>query len=555
VLAFVALAFVVAAGLVGEYKPYSFLHGDGNFYRAINRSLVDGTLDQTRYQPMSWYWQDLGWNHNLDSGWSNVSLGADGKTPYPKHPLLLPILTTPVFWLFGDLGLLFANAGLLVAMLWSAFLIASRFAAPSSALGMAAIFACLPLFERGAHSYSNDVLYGFLVVAALERFMARRMVVAGLLLGLSMWAKSTNVLFCVPFGAILLWRRQWKDFAILAGVAFIPFGIHLVMNWAMFGGPLETAYQRILIREGGQPVIYDIANNFGRAFGEGVKSLWSDKWQGLDEYMSFGFIALLGLPLMLRKAPAFTTAFIVSLAGFVVLYAKYNFTYARFFTPWAALLVIPGAMLLDGTTGLVAAGIDKLGERIVGEKQRMVAGFLGGVAVLVAMVVLKLATADPYTWHAVDHVEFAKVEHVRSNRTVPCDFYNPRYAKMECSHIDGQPWHRWGRAIGKQCSFDKEPRSMLWLHPNPDATRTITFNDIPAGDLVVQYGLSEESRYDGLKFTVSSGKAYSRDLRVNGTNKLATVTIPAADRGGSVTITVPEQPYDWRQFCADIWVK
>ncbi|MCZ7677574.1 MAG: hypothetical protein M5U28_01870 [Sandaracinaceae bacterium] len=111
-------ALAIAVGLaaliltVGEvaarYVPHTWIQRDGRFYVNVNTTLVEGaSVDQGEFCA-SWYEGNLGWNRNLDEGWSNVSLGRDGEH-LPKHPILLPLLSTPLFWAFGLHGTLVFN--------------------------------------------------------------------------------------------------------------------------------------------------------------------------------------------------------------------------------------------------------------------------------------------------------------------------------------------------------------------------------------------------------------------------------------------------------------
>ncbi|HAN31367.1 MAG TPA: hypothetical protein DCQ06_07200, partial [Myxococcales bacterium] len=119
------LLFGLGSSVLLDYESNTFLHGDGSFYATMNRSLLDGTLQQRDYQPVSWYEDKLGWNHHMDPGWSNVSLGGDGKTWYPKHPTLMPIVATVFFVPLGYAGLLLFNLLALVIGLTGAYRLSS----------------------------------------------------------------------------------------------------------------------------------------------------------------------------------------------------------------------------------------------------------------------------------------------------------------------------------------------------------------------------------------------------------------------------------------------
>src|SRR5690606_41039318 len=94
-----ALALTLAEVAV-RYVPHTWIQRDGRFYTNVNTTLAEKlTLDQGEFCP-SWYAGKLGWNRNLDAGWSNVARGRNGEH-LPKHPILLPLLSTPLSWAFG----------------------------------------------------------------------------------------------------------------------------------------------------------------------------------------------------------------------------------------------------------------------------------------------------------------------------------------------------------------------------------------------------------------------------------------------------------------------
>lgn len=543
------LCLMFAAVVVKEYQPYSFLHGDGAFYAKTNRSLLDGTLEQRDYQPVSWYERQLGWNRNIDPGWSNVSLGVDGQY-YPKHAIVLPIIATPAFALFGWDGLLLVNVLLLVAALWSAFRIASRYVAPEVAAAVVFGLAAMPVFTRSAYSYSNDVLYAALVAGSIERWLAGRMGWSGLLLGLSIWAKATNAVFALPMGAALLWQKRWRDLGVLVGVSAIPVGMYLLLNTVMFGGPLVTSYHRILVTREGVAVVHSHGDNFSRAYKTGLGELWKDRFEGLNVNASLALLGLPGLWPLLRLAPALAVVLTLSMAGYLLIYAPFEYTYARFFLPWAVLLAVPLALSIER---LMAFGarfsglVERLGRRL-GERGVVAAVLL--VALLCVGVGLAVRHM-PRRWVAADHLTEAQVTRGEGASAVPCDYFNPRHARWECAILEPEVWHRWGTPAGRECQFDGTSQGWLWLHPNPRTSKRIRF-DVPAGPLRLRYGLTRESRHGDALLRVFSGDSLLRELKTTRVGQVETLEITAQEHGQSLTLEVPKQPHDWRQICVNL---
>ncbi|MFT7622881.1 MAG: hypothetical protein ACI9WU_002056 [Myxococcota bacterium] len=541
----VTLAVLVALSVVAltHYQPYTFLHGDGAFYANINKSLWnDVGLDQGEYHPRSWLEQDLGWNQSIDQGWSNVSLGSDG-TWLPKHSWVLPLFSTPLFATFGLNGLLIFQILMLTVLLVSAYAVASRLVPTGPAALATLMVAAQPVIAGDVYSYNNDAFYSALLLAGVWAFSVRHWSLSGLLFGLGCWAKLTNVLFVLPFALAVLWRsvtdRDWRILVRALGPFLAPLIVFAASNWLLFGSPTTTSYDTIIVRDDGVLKTESIAARFEEPFGEGLDRVFEDQHEGLDHKAPLLYLAGLGLILGLwtRKQRGWAAAFGVVLLLFLALHAKYHYTYARFFLPAAGLSVIPSAFALQ------AAG------RFAYWRPALGAGGVG----IVLWSLCAWATADD-TWRATDHIQEAAVI---NGRKAPCDYFNNLHQKFEC-RADGPRGADffWGLALGDdQCTFDDEPRRMLWLHPPKGVRkRTLTWNNVPSGRLVLEYGLAQTSRHDDVSLTI----------RVNG----EIITLPTIDARGvikrfeapagtlrrehnSLQLEVRSRPADWRHLCVE----
>lgn len=548
---FLGLCGVFALTTYAAYQPYSFLHGDSAFYATVNRSLLDGHLDQHAYQPMSWYDQRLSWNDEMDAGWSNIALGRRGEY-WPKHPLLLPILATPFYALFGYDGLLLANVLMFVSTLWLAYRIAARWCRPEAAALTVVVLAGMPIFTRVAYSYSNDILYSMLGVAGVERFLAGKFGFSGLLFGLAIVSKPTTAILALPFGAWLVWRRlrhpereTWRPAVQMLTWAAPPVLAWLAANWWMFGSPLTTSYNRIIVRHEGHQALFDIAAKFHRPWRQGLKEVFFAPYEGLVENAWLSFAGVLGLPFLVRAAPLLAVALVGSMVGFLWFYVPFEYTYARFFLPWAALLAVPLALLVD-RIGEAAA---KVRAR---QPRRMV--WLAAVVVLVAGATW-LRHRDTHRWHAVGAITQASVTRNPGAQAVPCDYFNPSIQKWECAAVEADAWQRWGLAMGDQCQFvdgKVGQHGWLWLHPNPGAAKRITWNNVPPGPLRVRYGLAPSSRLHGVRLQILDGGAVAQEVTLGDVGQIHEVVLPR--HGTQVGLEVPAQANEWRQLCADLIV-
>lgn len=172
-----------------------------------------------------------------------------------SYPSLVKYLYMPVLALAGDvackgLHLLFgllaaAAAARLVA---GAAPDADRHLAPALLLSTPVVATIMPLAW-------NDMLFVFLVVSALRWLVAyhdrpdapgavRRMVAAGILVGLAAWTKYTVVMLLAALAPVFLaglvrWRWRWRDVAAFAvPVAVISLAV-FVKNAAFVGNPFH----------------------------------------------------------------------------------------------------------------------------------------------------------------------------------------------------------------------------------------------------------------------------------------------------------------------------
>lgn len=536
-----------------QYEAYTFLHGDGAFYANINKSLYnDGSLDQAKYHPHSWLEDDMGWNRDLDQGWSNVSLGEDGRW-LPKHSWVLPLFATPFYALLGMDGLLLFHVLMLVLMLLSAFQVARRFVGDGPAAVATFLLASQPIVWGDVYSYNNDAFYSALLLGGTWAFLRQRWSVAGLLFGVAVWAKLTNVLFVLPFGVWVLW--QWDKRMLLRCLVpfLIPIAVFLLSNWIHFGSPTTTSYDRIIVREGGLMTTESVSERFGEPFKEGLKRVATDESEGLKHKAPLLVLSTLGALAMLffARTRFLGAAFLLVWLIFLGLHAKYHYTYARFFLPIAGLGVLPIAFLLDG-----------LGRQ---ERLRRWAALLSPryegkinpvfpAAVIAGLAFLGYVRSEKHpkaaTWRMTDHVDRAQVTQGRER----CDYFNNQRQKFECrSDLRHGHGFFWGLALGdEQCKFDGEARRMLWLHPQPRAReRIMSFDAVPKGTLALSFGLAETSKHDdvNLQVAVNGQKVELPKLASRGRLTRADLTLP--HETNRVQLIVRAGPRHWRHLCVE----
>ncbi len=333
------MLLLVVAEAASLYVPSTWIQRDGRFYTNVNVTLVeDGSVDQSEWA-RSWYERDLGWNRSLDAAWSNVALGANGER-VPKHPILMPVLSTPLFWAFGLRGLLVFNLlcfGLAGA---AAFAFVRRYASPGAALLAAGAFLLATGIRTHVYDYHVDVLLLALWLGGLAALHARRGFLAGMLVAGAVMLKPTTIVLA-PAAAILA-RPGWRAFgwAVLGGG--LALGGWAVKNTIVFGQPWWAGYNRMLVVEDGETVLAQV-DAFSVPLEEGLRTVWSGPY-GLKNRMPLALVSLAGLAFLGRRRPLAVLAALGTIAGAVVLFSTYLWYGDRFLWP-ALALGLPGLAL------------------------------------------------------------------------------------------------------------------------------------------------------------------------------------------------------------------
>jgi hypothetical protein len=332
-----------SAPLVGRQALPTFLAGDGPYYRATLHSIVrDRDLDVRNQFEMVSY-----------APASNASLGAGGQW-YPKHPVLMPVLSAPFFLAAGDRGLLAFNIAQLAALAATMWLLARRFTTALAASLATLVFMLGTMLRPAAYNWSPDVLTTLLTMGAVLSLVAHRMVLAGVLMALGIWAKVPNVLLVPIVAAYAFYtstRRESMRFVVPLAIGL---GLIGVWNWALFGSPIVTSYDRVIAGfVKGQAVLEPSHRTFfDTGLFQGVWTQIIDRRMGLLASAPPLLAGILGLrALYLRNVPmalliaALMAAQILTFGPYR-LWNQSNFGH-RFLLTVIALGAVPFAALVD----------------------------------------------------------------------------------------------------------------------------------------------------------------------------------------------------------------
>lgn len=352
---FVLVLLLAALDVVARWEPNTWINRDGRFYTNVNATLVEsGSIEQSEFCA-SWYDGHQGWNHNLDASWSNVALGREGRR-YPKHPVLMPLLSTPFFWAFGVLGTLFFNLLAFATAGGFAYVLARRHASPTAAALAAAAFLLATGIRDYAYDYHVDILLLAFFLGGLAALQRGRGFLGGLLIAACVTLKPTLLLWvpsialfvepslrsvAAPAKAPTRWRPL--GLAVLGGA--IVLGLFALANTWFFGRPWWAGYNRVLVVVAGEPQVADVSNTFDVPWDTGLEQLWSGP-HGIRNRMALGLYALPALALLWRS-PRLVIAALYALATGVLLFARYRWYADRFLWPAFALVVPALAVLVD----------------------------------------------------------------------------------------------------------------------------------------------------------------------------------------------------------------
>jgi hypothetical protein len=225
------LCLLHATALVLEYRPHTFIRGDGVAYAFMDASLAqDGDLYLENNLPFP-----LGSRPES----SLYALGANGRL-WPKHPPFLPLVAFPFHLALGLNGLLLFNLLLLCGTVF----VLSRFLPPRTSLLQGLAFASvflLPYVFFHTYSFSPDMFLALLMAGMLWGLERKKDTTAGLMAGLMVFLRP-NYVFQVLLGLPL--ARNKIRYALGAGLGLLPF---IAYNVIAFGAPWTTGYARVVV--------------------------------------------------------------------------------------------------------------------------------------------------------------------------------------------------------------------------------------------------------------------------------------------------------------------
>jgi hypothetical protein len=290
------LALFVAWGLLSlpgkDWRSGSFLIGDCPYYASAAVSL--------------WHDHDLDLHNQLKGGLEihqrQVSLGARGEW-YPKHPILLSVLSAPFYAAFSVAGFLYFNLLVLTLLGATTWALARHFVSVGTAT-LATVLVFGGSFLRAyAYNFSPDLLSTLAMLAGILAMLKSRPLLAGASWGLGMLAKVSNLFVAALILVFLVFRKPRAD-AVKASAALLPsLAAWALLNVSMFGSPTLTGYDRTIVLDQGRVTTISHRGFFDLPVMEGIRGQLLDPRLGLLTTSPLLLLALPGLLSLLRKHP------------------------------------------------------------------------------------------------------------------------------------------------------------------------------------------------------------------------------------------------------------
>lgn len=355
----ICLVLVYGIAVIRQFRGFDFALYDPGWFVSVVMSIVeDHDLDlrnQLRNDP--------------SQAADQTSQGKNGEW-YPLHEILMPVLTVPFYLAFGIYGCLIFNVLVLILFMLLVFRLCARHVDRHTAFTATVLTAFPTLFLNFAYSYSVDVFSAFLLVLAYWCAVENRALLAGFVWGLAVYSRLANAVTIVGFGFYFLLsanppvnaekpgsarrlflNRGYSLFVYLAGG--LPVGVcFLFTNWAMFGSPMTTSYDRWQHFVDGRAVVTSQRGAFSCPLLERLLTALTNPQSGL----------LIGAPLLIlavafgarifwKRARNEAVLQVLVFISLVVLFSKYCNAVPgsgnRYLMPVVALSAIPLSLAVE----------------------------------------------------------------------------------------------------------------------------------------------------------------------------------------------------------------
>jgi len=351
-----------------EIRSGAFLIGDCPYYASATVSL--------------WHDHDLNLENQLRGGLvvhqKQVALGRGGEW-YPKHPILMSVFSIPLYAAFGTAGFLIFNMlmmTLLAVILWA---ICRLYVSPGTATAAVALVVGGSFLRAYLYDYSADVFSAVLVLGGVFLILKRGNFAGGLVLGVSVLAKVTNLFISLLVLGLLCFRRP-RTSVLAAGAGLLPgVALWMLVNLAMFGSPTTTGYDRTIVLQEGAVTTVSHRGFFDLPLLEGIRGQLLDPKAGILTTSPLLLLALPGLVPLFRRHRWDGLLFLGISEFLFLLFSTYRWWFTtrygpRFLMVPVALTAVPMALALDGFRKTLLSAWEARGAALWASKIRRARG-------------------------------------------------------------------------------------------------------------------------------------------------------------------------------------
>jgi uncharacterized membrane protein len=252
----------------------------------------------------------------------------------------------PGFALFGLLAL-----GMLAVTL---FHLARLFVPHLPAAAGAILMIAGTFLRRYDYNITPDLLAALVAGCGLLLFLRGRDAAGGLVLGMAVFAKLTNV-FLLPFVWVYAFvRRGRRGFGRSIAASAGPLCIFLLTNLALFGSPFVSSYDRNVLSRDGALTVVSHLGRFDESLLRGLSGELLDMDHGLLPTSPALWLALPGVALMWRSHRREAALMILLGEFYLLLFATYRYwATTRYGNRFLILLLVfatpPAALALEWT--------------------------------------------------------------------------------------------------------------------------------------------------------------------------------------------------------------
>jgi hypothetical protein len=295
-----------------------------------------------------------------------LAMSKDGYLA-PKHSVFFPIATIPFYLVFGSIGVMYFNLFLVICINLLIFAINRVFFNKEVSLITTFLFATGTIIMNYSYNYLGEVFSTVLLAWGFLYVIRKNYYWAALVLGLSCFAKVSNVVWVSLMLLYILWdfvknRTDWKvkeevwrsvgaysSIILLFIIGLFPF---FITNYLLYGGFITTGYHRVVFLDVDLNLILSNgASGFNQDLFSGLSNLLFHEKLGVLEANPIILVSLLGIFLIkkMTNIPVAMLALVIIIIQFL-LFSKWDMWYA---TEFGNRFVMFSIVLLSLFTGNV----------------------------------------------------------------------------------------------------------------------------------------------------------------------------------------------------------